>query len=112
MYEADFLAVDICKNMLKKATEKGGDFNVYLLNYRNNPLSGFSYSPAQILQSRRLRTLINNFNDKCLEPVVVVNASEQMYKNKERQIIYYNKNAENVEDEFYPDEKILIQNRY
>lgn len=95
--------------MLKKALDEG-DLNLYLMNYRNNPISGLSYLPAQLLQSRRLRTLLDNFNEKCLKPLVV-DASEEMGESKERQITYYNKNSGKVESKFYLGEKILIQNK-
>ena len=42
-------AVKICKNMLKKAS----DFNLALLNYRNTPPQGHSYSPAERMMNRR-----------------------------------------------------------
>lgn len=48
--------------MLNKKTEENGDLNSYLLHYRNTPVANLPYSPAQLLQSRELRTLINNFN--------------------------------------------------
>ncbi|XP_022169538.1 uncharacterized protein K02A2.6-like [Myzus persicae] len=75
-------SVDIVKGMLKKIGEEGGDLNIYLLNYRNTPITGLNYSPAQLLQSRRLRSLIMN----------------------------YNKNAGKEEKEFYVGQKVYIQN--
>lgn len=95
--------------MLNKIDEEKGDFNLYLLNYRNTPVAGLSYSPAQLLQSRRLRSLINNFKEKCLEPVVV-NASEEIVKNKQKQIKNYKKNAGKEYKEFYSGQKVYIQN--
>lgn len=61
-----------------------------------------------MLQSRRLRTLVDYINHLKL---LVVNASEEMRTIKERQITYYNRNIEKVEYEFYPNEKVLIQNK-
>jgi len=104
-------AVDICKNMLRKSIEEGVDLNLYLLNYRNSPTSGLSYSLAQLLQCRRLRSLVNNFNEKCLKPAVV-NACEEIIKNKDRQRKNYNKSAGKEEEEFNSGEKILIQNKF
>ncbi|KAF0745995.1 Integrase catalytic domain-containing protein, partial [Aphis craccivora] len=74
----------------------------------NTPVAGLSFSPAQLLQSRRLRSLINNFNEDCLKPIVV-NPSMQIIKNKERQINSYNKNAGKKEKEFHPGKKVYIQ---
>jgi len=46
---------------VEKMKERG-DLSLYLMNYRNTPVAGLNYSAAQMLQSRHLRTLINNFN--------------------------------------------------
>jgi len=80
---------------------------MYLLIYRNTPVAGLSYSPAQLLQSWRLRSLINNLKEECLKPIVV-NAYEEIIKNKEKQIRNYNKNAGKKEKEFYSGQKVYI----
>jgi len=61
------------------------------------------------LQSRRLRSLVNNFNEECLKPIAV-NAREEIIKNKNKQIMNYNKNAGKEEKEFYIGQKVYIQN--
>ena len=50
--------VQTVKNMLKKAHEQNQDPYLALLEYRNTPVVGMKYSPAQTLMSRRLRTKI------------------------------------------------------
>ena len=55
-------AVKICKNMLKKAS----DFNLALLNYRNTPPQGHSYSPAERMMNRRTRTTLPTSNELLL----------------------------------------------
>lgn len=86
-------SVNIVKGMLKKISEEGGDLNLYLLNYRNTPVTGLRYSHAQLLQNWRLRFSINNFKEECLK-LIVVNASEEIIINKEKQIRNYNKMQE------------------
>lgn len=49
-------AVDISKNLMKKAFESGVDISLTLLEYRNHPVSQLQYSPAQLLMSRHTRT--------------------------------------------------------
>ncbi|XP_050063224.1 uncharacterized protein K02A2.6-like [Aphis gossypii] len=53
--------------------EERGDLSLYLMNYRNTPVAGLNYSPTPILQSRNLRTLINNFNENFLKPEGIIN---------------------------------------
>ncbi|XP_048000294.1 uncharacterized protein K02A2.6-like [Leguminivora glycinivorella] len=48
--------VQTVKNMIIKSQETKTDFYVALLNFRNTPISGEKYSPAQLLFGRRLNT--------------------------------------------------------
>ena len=59
-------AVKVCKTMLKKCD----DIQAALLNYRNTPQLGHSYSPAQRLLNHRTRTLLPTSN-KLLQSKVV-----------------------------------------
>ena len=47
-------SVKIAKNMIKKCQ----DLELALLNYRNTPPQGYTYSPVQRLMNRRTRTLV------------------------------------------------------
>lgn len=47
-------AVKVCKTLLRKSE----DIDKALLNYRNTPPVGHTYSPAQRMMSRRTRTLL------------------------------------------------------
>ncbi|KAF0691262.1 Integrase H2C2 domain-containing protein, partial [Aphis craccivora] len=71
----------------------------------NTPVAGLNYSPTQILQSRNLRTLINNFKENCLKPEVVV-MNTKIIINKDKQINYYNKSAGKEENEFNLGDKV------
>jgi RNase H-like domain found in reverse transcriptase/Integrase zinc binding domain len=50
--------VKIAKNMLKKAEFSNGELYLFLLEYRNMPITGLQVSPAQLLMSRKLKTCI------------------------------------------------------
>lgn len=84
-------AVQICKNILKKSTTDEEIFRS-LLAYRTTPTKNMSYSPAELLQNRNLRTNIP-MHEKKFEPKLCIDATDQ-HKNK--RIIskkYYDRNA-------------------
>ena len=47
--------VGIVKQLTRKANQEGRDPHLALLEYRNTPITGLSYSPSQLLMSRMLR---------------------------------------------------------
>ena len=49
-------AIGTTKSVLKKAYEDGTDPYIALLENRNTPMTGLSYSPAQIFLNRRMKT--------------------------------------------------------
>ena len=49
-------AIGSTKSVLKKAYEDGTDPYIALLESRNTPITGLSYSPAQVFLNRRLKT--------------------------------------------------------
>ena len=59
-------AVKVSESMLKKSD----DFQIALLNYRNVPPKGHTYSPAQRMVSRRTRTTLPT-PDHLLEPMSI-----------------------------------------
>ncbi|XP_028156191.1 uncharacterized protein K02A2.6-like [Ostrinia furnacalis] len=48
--------VQTVKRLLKKATEDKTEWTLALLNFRNTPVTGEKYSPAQLLMGRSLNT--------------------------------------------------------
>ncbi len=70
-------AVKVAKNMLKKTK----DFHAAMLNYRNTPQEGHSYSPAQRMMNHRTKTLLPTSNEllqpKLVDPKVVVKEINQ-----------------------------------
>ncbi|XP_070382511.1 uncharacterized protein [Dermacentor albipictus] len=60
--------VQIVKRILKKTEETKQDFWLGLLNYRSTPLE-YGRSPGELLQGRRLRTLLPDFRQQPSIPV-------------------------------------------
>ena len=48
-------SIGTVKQLMRKAAKKGRDVHLALLAYRNTPISGLDYSPAQLLMSRMLK---------------------------------------------------------
>ena len=65
-------AVQTVKNIFKKSTLGGTDPYIALLEYRNTPITGTDFSPAQMLMSRMLRgklpTSVNLVMPKVVKP--------------------------------------------
>ena len=53
---AERAAVETIKSLLKKADAEGRDPYIAMLEYRNTPISGLRYAPAQLAMSRLLRS--------------------------------------------------------
>ena len=84
--------VQIVKRMLKKAYEDGKDESLALLEFRNTPVTGCDYSPAELLFSRKLRDKLP-VKSSSLDPKIPINAREQLLKCQEKQKFYYDKGA-------------------
>ena len=69
-------AVQTLKSLLKKADEEGRDPYIAMLEYRNTPISGLRYVPAQLAMSRLLRSKLPT-TKAVLEPRVV-NAKQDL----------------------------------
>ena len=82
------------KNKLKKAHEQNQDPYLALLEYRNTPVVGMKYSPAQMLMSRRLRTKIP-VATSLLSPKVV-DASADLINMQTRQKRYYDRHSKSL----------------
>ncbi|KAF0710957.1 Uncharacterized protein FWK35_00037749, partial [Aphis craccivora] len=104
-------AVGIAKKIIKKAKSENKDLSLYLLNYRNAPVAGLTWSLAQMLQSRVLRSKTNSINKKILNPTVV-DCSEENKIQKLKQKDWYDKTATYVEKEFKPNEHIMLQDKF
>ena len=87
--QAEGCVVQTMKNVFKKAHEQNRDPYLALLEYRNSPITGLKYSPAQILMSRRLRLKIP-VATSLLSPKIV-DACADLTKLQSRQKYYYDR---------------------
>jgi hypothetical protein len=80
---------------------------VALKAYRNTPLSGMAYSPAQMLMSRRLCTKIPA-TEELLKPKVAVAAREQLTKCKTKQKQFYDSRVKPL-PELQPEDSVRVR---
>ncbi|XP_021340553.1 uncharacterized protein K02A2.6-like [Mizuhopecten yessoensis] len=99
--------VQTIKNFLRTAEEDNSDPYIALLEYRNTPLAGTDYSPAQLLMSRRLRSRIPTGRD-LLTPKVAHSASEQLRSRQDRQKYQYDKRAKSL-PQIRPGESVRVR---
>jgi hypothetical protein len=83
--------IQTLKNLLKKADEEGRDPYIALLEHRNTPISGLKHSPAQLLNSRVLRTKLPAVSS-VLQPRVV-SAHGELKHRQIKQKKYYDQHA-------------------
>ena len=81
-------AVQTVKRTLKKAD----DPYIGMLEYRNTPVTGMTYSPSQLLMSRTARTKIPAAKE-LLQPCVPTDVRRQLESRQRQQALYYNKGA-------------------
>ncbi|CAB3978563.1 retrotransposon-like family member retr-1 [Paramuricea clavata] len=81
-------AVQTVKRILKKAD----DPYVGLVEYRNTPVTGMTYSPSQLLMSRTTRTKIP-ISKELLLPAVPINAQQQLEQRQNQQKQNYDKST-------------------
>ena len=83
-------AVKVSESMLKKSD----DFHIALLNYRNTPPKGHTYSPAQRMLNRRTRTTLPT-PDHLLAPTAIGSATvtEEIKTKRKASKVQYDKTA-------------------
>ena len=81
-------AVQTVKRILKKTS----DPYIGLLEYRNTPVTGMTYSPTQLLMSRATRTK-NPVSQELLEPKLTTKVKQQLEACQQNQAHYYNQGA-------------------
>ena len=83
-------AVKVSESMLKKSD----DFHIALLNYRNTPPKGHTYSPAQRVVNRRTRTTLPT-PDHLLAPTAISSATvtEEIKTKRKASKVQYDKTA-------------------
>lgn len=84
-------AIQTVKTLLKKAEKDGSDPYIALLQYRNAPISGLQYSPAELLMSRLLRSKLPVMPSR-LQPMSR-NAVPELKTRQSKQETFYNRHA-------------------
>lgn len=87
-------AVQTLKRILKKADCEGRDPYVALLEYRNTPVAGALFSPAQMLMSRMLRAKLPA-RSRLLTPQVV-SAQCQLQQRQDKYKQYYDRGSKRL----------------
>ena len=92
------------KDTLTKAHQSGQDLDMALLCYRSTPLNSKLPSPAELMNSRRYRTLLPTCT--ILKPQE--EEREELINLKQKQEFYYNRSAQ-VLPELQPNTKVYVQ---
>ena len=82
--------VGIVKQLMRKANQEGRDPHLALLEYRNTPISGLSYSPSQLLMSRMLRDKMPT-SASLLIPKVPKSAYDMLKLRQQKQKQYFDR---------------------
>ena len=85
-------AIQTVKMMLKKTNFDSTDFNIALLEYLNTPISDVIPSPAEILNNRKLRSIVP-CNPTFLKPSAQVDIDNKLKVRQRQQKHYYDRNA-------------------
>ena len=88
-------AVGTAKSVLKKAYEDGTDPYIALLENRNTPITGLSYSPAQIFLNRRLKTKLPTAT-QLLNARIPTDAKSQLLAQQKSQKLYFDRGAKSL----------------
>lgn len=96
-------SVGIAKQWLKKSC----DLQEALMDYRNTPLSGTQYTPAQLLYSRMCRTKVPVVRQS-LKPKLVENVAEMLYQEKMKQKHFYDGGSKSLKD-LKPGQVVQVQ---
>ena len=88
-------AIGTTKSVLKKAYEDGTDPYIALLANRSTPITGLSYSPAQIFLNRRLKTKLPT-TTQLLNARIPTDAKSQLLAQQKSQKLYFDKGAKSL----------------
>lgn len=97
--------VQICKDILKK-TENMHEAYLALLEYRSIPTKDLSFSPAQSLQNRNIRSKIP-MKDSKFDPSLNKNVEVEFNKKQENVKKYYDRSAKHRND-FELNDKVYV----
>lgn len=104
-------AVQICKDILKKADSLNIHYLELLMEYRATPISSIGVSPSEMLMGRLIKTkmLVSSNNLKPIENLAKLHSEikTKLSLNQENNKNYYNRNCR-PEKEFIKNENILL----
>lgn len=101
-------AVSIAKQILRKSFEDKCDFREYILEYNNSPVISLGATPAQILQSRILKTELP-ITFKKLEPKIERKIYDKLHKQKQIMKSNFDKSARRNPLEYRKGDKVVIK---
>ena len=78
------------KQLMRKANEDSRDPHLALLAYRNTPVAGMPYSPAQLLMSRKLRDNLHT-TESLLKPRVAEHAYVRLRERQGKAKAYFDR---------------------
>ncbi|KAL6481774.1 hypothetical protein MHYP_G00098540 [Metynnis hypsauchen] len=87
--------VQTIKNLLKTAQDGKGDPYIALLEYRNMPLEGIGFSPAQLLMGHRLKSKPPTSN-VLLTPESKIQIQDKLERRQLKQKSYYDRQTKNL----------------
>lgn len=99
--------VAIAKSMIKKAAEERADFREALMEYRNTKIASMGYSPAQLLFSRKLRTVLPASVED-LKPSVPRNVADRLDAQAARTKEWFDRTAPRPECCFRPGQQVQV----
>ena len=94
--------------IIKSAMKKSEDPNIAILQYRDTPITGLKYSPAQLLFNRRLRDNIPTLKMK-LKPAIPPKARQDLMARQQKQKLFYDRHAKSSAQDFRKGDKVRVQ---
>lgn len=102
-------AIQTVKSMLKKTSYVGSDFRLALIEFLNTPISDTLPSPAELLNSRKFRSIVP-CSPKLLQPRVqnTNDVSRELHLRQNKQKQYHDKGSKNL-NPFRIGEKVKVR---
>ncbi|CAK1583539.1 unnamed protein product [Parnassius mnemosyne] len=98
--------VQTVKNIILKSKEDGVDYRLALLEYLNTPLENNISSPAELLQSRKFRSMLPKL-DHTLKPKLQKNVHNKLVMRQNNQKYYYDQHTRNL-DQLSNGQKVRV----
>ncbi|XP_052756041.1 uncharacterized protein K02A2.6-like [Galleria mellonella] len=102
--------VQTIKNIMIKTNEDQIDYRLAILEYLNTPLTDSLPSPAELLQSRKLKSIIPTSN-KLLKSKVHTNVRNKLIERQALHKYYYDRNKKHLES-LSIGQKVKVYNKF